>query len=88
MCSAARSFSLNCSCLGISFISYVFVNTLNYLHSDLSIPDGDREQARKLATRWVNDEEFYIECSNKTKKNFKELYSEEVFLNKFTKLNV
>ena len=85
---AAGTFNLNCSYLGIPCIAYDNVNTQKYLHPDLSVPDGDIEQARKLATRLVNDEEFYIECSNKTKKNFKELYSEEVFLNKFTKLNV
>jgi len=85
---AAGTFNLNCSYLGIPCIAYDNVNTQKYLHPDLSVPDGDIEQARKLATRLVNDEEFYIECSNKTKKNFQELYSEEVFLNKFTKLNV
>jgi hypothetical protein len=46
------------------------------------------EQARKLATRLVNDEKFYIECSNRARKNFNELYSEKIFLDKFKKLNV
>ena len=85
---AAGTFNLNCAYLGIPCIAYDNVNTQKYLHPDLSVPDGDIEQARKLATRLANDNDFYIECSNKAKKNFSELYSEKVFLDKFKKLNV
>ena len=82
---AAGTFNLNCAYLGIPCIAYDNVNTQKYLHPDLSVPDGDIERARKLATRLVNDENFYTECSNKSKENFKKLYSEEVFINKWKK---
>ena len=85
---AAGTFNLNCAYLGIPCIAYDNVNTQKYLHPDLSVPDGDIEQARKLATRLVNDKKFYIECSNRARKNFEELYSEKIFLDKFKKLNV
>ena len=37
--------------------------------------------------RLANDEEFYVECSNEAKKNFNNLYTEEIFLNKMKKIN-
>jgi hypothetical protein len=77
---AAGTFNLNCAYLGIPCIAYDNVNTQKYLHPDLSVPDGDIEQARKLATRLANDNDFYTECSNKAKKNFSELYSEKIYL--------
>jgi len=85
---AAGTFNLNCAYLGIPCIAYDNVNTQKYLHPDLSVPDGDIEQARKLATRLVSDKEFYIECSIKSKENFNKIYSEEMFLDKFKKLNI
>ena len=85
---AAGTFNLNCAYLGIPCIAYDNVNTQKYLHPDLSIPDGDIEQARKLATRLANDNDFYIECSNKAKENFNNLYSEEKFKKYFQSLNI
>ena len=85
---AAGTFNLNCAYLGIPCIAYDNVNTQKYLHPDLSVPDGDIEQARKLATRLVSDKEFYTECSIKSKENFNKIYSEEMFLDKFKKLNI
>ena len=79
---AAGTFNLNCAYLGIPCIAYDNVNTQKYLHPDLSVPDGDMEQARKLATRLANDKEFYTECSNKAKENFRKIYSEEKYLEK------
>ena len=79
---AAGTFNLNCAYLGIPCIAYDNVNTQKYLHPDLSVPDGDIEQARKLATRLANDEDFYIECSNKAKENFNKIYTEEKYLEK------
>ena len=58
------------------------MNTQKYLHPNLSVPDGDIEQARKLATRLASDEDFYIECSNKAKENFNKIYTEEKYLEK------
>ena len=78
---AAGTFNLNCAYLGIPCIAYDNVNTQKYLHPDLSVPDGDIEQARKLAIKLAADEDFYRKCSTKAKNNFNELYSEEKFLN-------
>ena len=83
---AAGTFNLNCSYLGIPCIAYDNVNTQKYLHPDLSVPDGDIEQARKLAEKIRKDKEFYLHCSNKTKKLFNEIYSEKIYLDKMTNI--
>ena len=85
---AAGTFNLNCAYLGIPCIAYDNVNTQKYLHPDLSVPDGDIEQARALATKLSSSDEFYKECSIKAKENYKKLYSEKVFLNKFKELKL
>lgn len=85
---AAGTFNLNCAYLGIPCIAYDNVNTQKYLHPDLSVPDGDIEQARKLATRLASDEDFYEECSNKAKDLYIKLYSEDQFKTKFKLLNL
>ena len=82
---AAGTFNLNCAYLGIPCIGYDNLNTQKYLHPDLSVPDGDIEQARKIAEKLRNDEEFYLYCSNKTKDNYKELYHEDKFNTTFQK---
>jgi len=76
---AAGTFNLNCAYLGIPCIGYDNVNTQKYLHPELSVPDGDIEQARKIAENLRKDEEFYLYCSNKAKSNYKELYHENKF---------
>jgi len=83
---AAGTFNLNCAYLGIPCIAYDNVNTQKYLHPQLSVPDGDIEQARKLATRLANDEDFYTECSIEAKSNYNNLYTEDIFLNKMNKI--
>tara|TARA_B110000858_G_scaffold179361_1_gene215973 strand:+ start:1539 stop:2468 length:930 start_codon:yes stop_codon:yes gene_type:complete len=83
---AAGTFNLNCAYLGIPCIAYDNVNTQKYLHPDLSVPDGDMEEARKLATRLVSDEEFYIKCSTEAKKNYNKLYTESIWKEKINKI--
>ena len=83
---AAGQFNLNCAYLGIPCIAYDNVNTQNHLHPKLSVSDGDIEQARKLATRLVSDEEFYIECSTEAKNNYIKLYTEKVWKEKINKI--
>ena len=85
---AAGTFNLNCAYLGIPCIAYDNVNTQKYLHPNLSVPDGDIEQARKLATKLVTDEKFYTLCSIEAKKNFNEIYSEKCFKEYFNNLNI
>ena len=85
---AAGTFNLNCAYLGIPCIGYDNVNTQKYLHPNLSVPDGDIEAARKLATKLASNQEFYNECSSIARQNFAELYSESVFKEKvFNLLN-
>jgi hypothetical protein len=83
---AAGTFNLNCAYLGIPCIAYDNVNTQKYLHPNLSVPDGDIEQARKLATRLANDKEFYIQCSKETKINYNNFYSEKMFNKKIKQI--
>lgn len=83
---AAGTFNLNCSYLGIPCIAYDNVNTQKYLHPELSVPDGDIEQARKLASKLRNDESFYEYCSNQTKQLYNELYSEKIYKDKINKI--
>ena len=83
--SIGGTFYLNCAYLGIPCIGYDNLNTQKYLHPDLSVPDGDIEQARKIAEKLRKDEEFYLYCSNKAKDNYKELYHEDKFNTTFQK---
>jgi len=83
---AAGTFNLNCAYLGIPCIGYDNVNTQKYLHPELSVPDGDIETARKLATRLSQDKEFYTECSNTANNNFHQLYSEQIYKDKMNQL--
>lgn len=85
---AAGTFNLNCAYLGIPCISYNTINTQKYLHPNLSVDDGDVEQARKLATKLASDEEFYKECSIQARENYEKLYSEEVFKKYIKELNL
>lgn len=82
----AGTFNLNCAYLGIPCIGYEAVNTQKYLYPDLSVPEGDIKQARILAHKLSTDKEFYNYCSNKSKQLFKELYSEDKFINKIKKI--
>ena len=77
---AAGTFNLNCAYLGIPCIAYDNVNTQKYLHPDLSVPDGDIQQARKLAEKLKTDGEFYEQCSSNCKNLFEIKYSEKQFL--------
>ena len=76
---AAGTFNLNCAYLGIPCIAYDNVNTQKYLHPDLSVPDGDIKQARKLAEKLRVDEDFYIHCSGTAKMLYEKHYSEKIF---------
>jgi hypothetical protein len=72
---AAGTFSLNCAYFGIPCIGNKNVDTQNICHPHLSVDVDDVESARKLASRLTNDKEFYTECSNIAKQNYKEHYN-------------
>jgi len=79
---SAGQFPLNCAYLGIPCIGYNDVNTQKHLHPDLSVERGDVLAARKLVNKLKSDQDFYNECSLKSKALYQELYSEQVFKNK------
>lgn len=83
---AAGTFNLNCAYLGIPCIGYDNVNTQKYLHPDLSVPDGDIEQARKIAEKLRKDKKFYLYCSTKSKELFNAVYSETQFIKKLNNI--
>lgn len=83
---AAGTFSLNCSYLGIPCVGYSYLDTQRILHPELSVDYGDLEKASKIVKLLKDDKDFYMNCSEKTKKLYTEHYHEGVFLNKFRKL--
>jgi hypothetical protein len=82
---AAGTFALNCAYLGIPCIGYNYVDTQRFLYPVLSVDLSDLKTATELMKRLKEDNDFYNDCSNKAKKNYYELYSEEKFLQKIKK---
>ena len=76
---AAGTFNLNCSYHGIPCIAYSNSNTQKILHPKTTVELGDVIRAKEIA-RKLKDKDFYDECSNSTKENYKKYYSEEKFL--------
>jgi len=84
--SSAGQFPLNCGYLGIPCIGYDDVNTQKYLFPNLSVERGDIVSARKIAQKLQTDSKFYSDVSQYAKKEYKRLYSEEVFLENWNKI--
>ena len=82
---AAGTFAMNCGFLGIPCIGYDQADTQRKIHPKLSVKFGDIEGARKLAFKLKNDSDFYQECSKEALSNYKEYFSEKVFLDKMNK---
>ena len=82
---AAGTFNLNCSFYGIPCISYSNSNTQRILHPKTTVELGDVFEAKKIA-RKLKDKDFYDECSNSTKENYKNYYSEEKFLEHWNRI--
>ena len=76
---------MNCGFLGIPCIGYDQADTQRKIHPKLSVKFGDIEGARKLAFKLKNDSDFYQECSKEALSNYKEYFSEKVFLDKMNK---
>jgi hypothetical protein len=72
---AAGTFSLNCAYFGIPCIGNEKVDTQRLCHPDLSVDVEDVEKAVMLAERLRDDQEFYQQCSNTAKENYKKYYS-------------
>ena len=79
---SAGTFNMNCAYLGIPCIGYDNVNPQYKLHPNLSVPEGDVEQAKNIAIKLKSDKDFYTEQSRLCKENFIQIYSEEKFKEK------
>jgi len=82
---AAGTFALNCSYLGIPCIGYEGLDTQRILHPNLTVKDGDLNQARIILNKLWNDVDFYKENSILTKQLYKENYHENIFNSTFKK---
>lgn len=76
---AAGTFALNCAYLGIPCIGYEGLDTQQLCHPDLTVEVGDTLAARKLLSTLNSNEEFYTQCSNTAKENYKKFYNENKF---------
>jgi hypothetical protein len=76
---AAGTFAMNCAFHGIPVIGYDEADTQRKCHPDLSVKQGDLEQAVKLAKKLKNNDGFYQDCSIRAKENWEKFFSEEVF---------
>ena len=82
---AAGTFALNCAYLGIPCIGYKGLDTQQICHPNLTIELGDIEKAKELLGNLKKDSYFYKECSDQALANYKEHYTEQIFLNKVLK---
>ena len=77
---AAGTFALNCAFHGIPCIGYEGLDTQEELHPQLTVRDGDMISAKQYARDLKNDEDFYIECAESCRKNYKfSKYNESKF---------
>ncbi len=77
---AAGTFSLNCAFLGIPCLGWNQLDTQRLLFPELSVDEGNMEEMRRIAKHLYTNELFYNHVSHYAKKQFKELFSEEVFV--------
>jgi len=77
---AAGTFSMNMSWHGTPVIGYKGLDTQELLHPQTTVEVGDLLSAKQIISRLYEDEFFYQECSEQTKKLFNKHYSEEAWL--------
>lgn len=77
---AAGTFALNCAFLGIPCIGFRGLDTQDILHEETTVELGDLEEAKHIAHYLLTQPEFYKQCSENAKENYKIYYSEKVFL--------
>ena len=74
---AAGTFSLNCAYFGIPCIGNINVDTQRLCHPHLSVHIHDLEHARALAKQLSEDNQFYQECSELARLNYKTYFNQE-----------
>ena len=82
---AAGTFAMNCSFHQIPCIGYKGLDTQEILHPNTTVEVGDLESAKEIALKLKNDEEFYKGCSEETQYRFNEFYTEEKWLENWSK---
>jgi len=76
---AAGTFALNCAYLGIPCIGYKGLDTQEICHPDLTVEIGDLREAKNLANKLRNNQEFYIHSSQIATQKYKDHYLENKF---------
>lgn len=76
---AAGTFALNCAYLGIPCIGYKGLDTQELCHPDLTVNDGDLEEAKYLLKKLKENDNFYRQCCFAAKSNYIQLYHESKF---------
>ena len=84
---AAGTFSMNLSWHGTPVIGYEGLDTQELLHPQTTIQVGDLMGAKRIMKKLTEDEDFYQECSEQTKRRFEKHYSEEAWLRHWGKQN-
>ena len=77
---AAGTFALNCAYLGIPCIGYEGLDTQEICHPNLTIKLGDLNAAKEKLKNLKLNREWYLECSNTAKKNYKKFFKEKIFM--------
>ena len=83
---AAGTFNMNSSYFGIPCVGYENLYTQKILHPRLSVKEGDVYEARKLASRLLQDVDFYKSCCEETKDLYNSHFTEQKFIEKTIKI--
>jgi hypothetical protein len=84
---AAGTFSMNLSWHGTPVIGYKGLDTQELLHPQTTVEVGDLVGARNIMRKLTENEDFYQECSEQTKRRFGHYYSEQAWLDHWRKEN-
>ena len=76
---AAGTFALNCAYLGIPCIGYEGLDTQEKCHPNLTVKLGDLAMAKEKLILLKTSKEYYKECSEIAKFNYKQYYHESKF---------
>ena len=77
--SIGGTFSLNCAYLGLPCIGNIHSNTQRLCFPDLSLEPDNLKDAKKLAKKLRVDKDFYLHCSNTSKKLYDKHFSENTY---------
>ena len=84
---AAGTFAMNLAYHKIPCVGYRGLDTQEKIHLNTTVEVGDLEHAKEITLRLQNDESFYNECSEIVGERFKQLYTEEKWLQNWRRTN-